>query len=66
MAFVSLNYPSFFVQLSGSIIKPGITFELLDQEAYRFDDNEFAGMMQKARKELFQKILVPDLHIIKL
>jgi len=47
-------------------LKPGITFELLDQEAYRFDDNEFAGMMQKARKELFQKILVPDLHIIKL
>jgi len=35
-------------------LKPGITFEKLDQKAYTKSDNEWADLMQKAKEELFK------------
>ena len=38
-------------------LKPGITFEMLDKIANRYSDTEMAELVQKARDELFSKII---------
>lgn len=37
-------------------LKPGVTFEKLDQIAYRDSDNEFAEIMREQQRKLFDKI----------
>jgi len=37
-------------------LKPGITLEHLDQQAYRRSDNEAAQQLNEARNQLFQSI----------
>lgn len=37
-------------------LKPGVTFEKLDQIAYRQSDNEFAKLMREQQRKLFDKI----------
>ena len=39
-----------------AFLKPGITFEHLDQQAYRVSDNEAARQLNEARNQLFQAI----------
>lgn len=41
----------------GKYLKPGISFEKLDKFAFAFSDNEFAGIMQNEKKELFKKFI---------
>lgn len=42
---------------TGKYLKPGITFEKLDEFAFAFSDNEFAELMQKEKQELFNKFI---------
>jgi transposase InsO family protein len=37
-------------------LKPGISFEILDQFAYKISDNQAADQLQKARQKLFKTI----------
>lgn len=37
-------------------LKPGISFEQMDKEAYKMSDNEFADQMNLAKKRLFKQI----------
>ena len=39
-----------------SYLKPGVTFEILDQLAYQISDNQAADQLQKARQRLFKTI----------
>ena len=39
-----------------AFLKPGITFEQLDQQAYQLSDNEAAKQLNEARYQLFQSI----------
>ena len=39
-----------------AFLQPGITFEQLDQQAYRLSDNEAAKHLNEARNQLFQSI----------
>ena len=41
-------------------LKPGITFDKLDKIAYQMSDNEFAGIMRKEERKLFEKIRQRD------
>ena len=37
-------------------LKPGISFEILDEIAYKISDNQAAGQLQKVRQKLFNII----------
>lgn len=37
-------------------LKPGVSFEILDQLAYKISDNQAADQLQKARQKLFKTI----------
>jgi len=37
-------------------LKPGISFEILDQIAHQISDNQAADRLQKARRKLFNTI----------
>jgi hypothetical protein len=39
-----------------AVLKPGLSFEYLDQEAYKLSDNETAKQLNEARHHLFQSI----------
>jgi len=41
---------------SQSYLKEGITFELMDKEAYAITDNQSADQLQQARQLLFRTI----------
>ncbi|MCL5018923.1 MAG: integrase [Patescibacteria group bacterium] len=41
-------------------LKPEITFDKLDKIAYQMSDNDFAGIMRKEERKLFQKIREED------
>lgn len=41
---------------ASGFLKPGVTFEALDQIANAVTDNEAAAQLNAARKELFQAI----------
>lgn len=49
-------------QITGAnkFLKPGITFDQLDQIAYQCSDNEFAGIMREEERKLFEKIRQED------
>ena len=49
-------------QITGAdkFLKPGITFDKLDQIAYQYSDNEFAGIMREEERKLFEKIRQRD------
>ena len=49
-------------QITGAdkFLKPGITFDKLDQTAYQMSDNEFAGIMREEERKLFEKIRQRD------
>lgn len=47
-------------------LKPGITFKELDAIALKYTDNEFAKIMQKAKRKLFNSIMDKnDLKLLK-
>ncbi len=49
-----------------SYLKPGITFKKLDAIALKHTDNEFAKIMQKAKRKLFNSIMDEnDLNLLK-
>ena len=43
---------------SASLLRPGLTFEVLEARANELSDNEFAERMEKTRSNLFERILV--------
>jgi len=49
-------------QITGAtkFLKPGITFDKLDQIAYQMSDNEFVGIMREEERKLFEKIRQQD------
>ncbi len=49
-------------QITGAdkCLKPGVTFDKLDQIAYQMSDNEFAGIMREEERKLFEKIRQRD------
>ena len=49
-------------QITGAdkFLKPGVTFDKLDQIAYQMSDNEFAGIMREEERKLFEKIRQRD------
>ena len=49
-------------QITGAdkFLKPGVTFDKLDQTAYQMSDNEFAGIMREEERKLFEKIRQRD------
>ena len=44
-------------------LKPGTTFEQLDEIAYAISDNEAARQMNEARKQLFKTIFEQDRRV---
>jgi len=51
-------------QLKKSCLKPGISFQKLDEIAYRYSDNRFAALMREEERRLFatiQKITITKL-----
>ena len=45
-------------------LKDGVSFEELDKEAYKYDDNEMAMRMKRAKRKLLEIVELPDLHTI--
>lgn len=43
-------------RLKQSCLKPGISFQQLDEIAYRYSDNEFAALMREEERKLFATI----------
>ena len=41
---------------AGNYLKAGLSFEILDKDAYRLSDNHAADQLQKARQKLFNTI----------
>ena len=46
-------------------LKAGITFETMDEVAYKITDNQSAALLQQARSELFNTIDERDLKLAK-
>jgi len=44
-------------------LKPGVTFEILDEIAYKISDNQAADQLLKARQKLFKTINEQNLKI---
>lgn len=50
------------IENAANYLKPGITFEILDKEATRQNDDQTAEQLQQERAKLFKTIQERDLH----